>query len=36
MTDGITEDTTVQFQMLANEVAWMNGAVRIQLFPVAD
>ncbi|KPA13662.1 conserved hypothetical protein, secreted [Candidatus Magnetomorum sp. HK-1] len=36
MTNGLTEDTTVQFQMLANEVAWMNGAVCIQLFQVSD
>ena len=36
MTNGLTEDTTIQFQMLANEVAWINGAIRLQLFTIEN
>jgi len=36
MTNGLTEDTTIQFQMLANAVAWMNGTIRVLLFPVSE
>ena len=33
MTSGINADTVVQFQMLAENVTWISGALRIQLFP---